>query len=104
MLVVVKEETVYGHDMGDQVRLCCSHCRRRFARLEEAFLAYEAQAGKSAVEARWCHKRCVAGEATVKMVRGDWAMRRLLEALLTPPITRALRKDLPHAKRPWGNP
>ena len=72
--------------------------------MSEAWLCYQAPEPGARSEARYCHKRCVEAGTQVRLLRADFGLHRLLESLLTPAITRALRKDLPGARRPWGSP
>ena len=109
MFEVSRPITPYNHPMDEVLELRCAVCRRRFAKLEEAFLAYLPPAAGTRSEARWLHRKCheaqpPAGEAPVRLRRADHALKSLIESLRRPPITQALRKDWPTAKRPWGNP
>ena len=103
MLVITREQTRYGHPLDECLGLHCSRCGKHFTALEEAYLAYECPPVGGQVEPCWCHKKCGAGEGPVKMVRGDWALRRLIESLVQPAIPRAALQEN-RARRPWGSP
>ena len=83
-------------------QLRCSRCGKRFTTLAQAYLCYERPAVGGTSEPHWCHKTCVADGATVRLVRADFGLKRLLETLVKPAIP--VVKDLRTPRRPWGNP
>ena len=96
MMVVSRPISDYGHAMDEELQLRCHRCGKRFKTLTECWLCYEAPAAGARVEARWGHRKCVEGEGKLKLVRGDWALRRLIEALVTPPMTGQCRVCICH--------
>jgi hypothetical protein len=107
MLVVTRPKTTYNHVMGEELQLRCSHCGRRFRSLEEAWLAYPVPALGARAETRWVHRKCLpepAGADAPRLLRGDFALRQLVESLVRPPIPRAALQDRRGPNRPWGSP
>jgi hypothetical protein len=107
MFVVHRPVTNYNHPMEEQVELRCHVCGRRFRSLEEAWLAYPVPALGARAETRWVHRKCLpepAGADAPRLLRADFALRRLIESLARPVRRLAVLKDLPGPRRPWGNP
>jgi hypothetical protein len=102
MFVVHRPLTAYAHPMDEEWQLRCHRCGKRFRTLQECWLCYEVPLAGEHSEARCCHKRCAEGGAQLRLMRSDFALRRLLESLLKPPL--AALKDLPSPRRPWGSP
>jgi hypothetical protein len=106
MLMVVRGDIAGDKSPRTDLALVCARCLRRFAMLEEAYVCYQtpARVGRRA-EVLWCHKRCIEraplapGGGQTCLWRGDFALRRLLEALLQPDIPVEARKDLPRPLR-----
>ena len=105
MLVVARPRHEGTAEAGGEVmQLRCQRCGRSFRSLEEAFLTYEPPAVGAKAVTHWCHKKCVAGEAQVRLVRGDFALKRLIESLVRPSIPLAALHDRPSPRRSWGDP
>ena len=89
-------------DPGDTATTRRVRGGRRGLAVAQAYLCYERPAVGGTSEPHWCHKTCVADGATVRLVRADFGLKRLLETLVKPAIP--VVKDLRTPRRPWGNP
>jgi hypothetical protein len=105
LFVIHRPVSPWGHEMTEEWQLRCSRCGKRFRTLTECFFSYEMPALGARSPATCCHRTCAAGEGQVRLMRADFALRRVLEALMKPAIAAAALEDLPRRiNRPWCNP
>lgn len=111
MLVVMYAKANGTDVMPETLRLTCDVCGKPFSSLEAAFLGYaRPQRRGERIPPRQVHKKCAEQQpppdgGREHLWRLDHALYSLIKGLLRPAeIPRALRKDLPDARRPWGSP
>ena len=90
--------------MDEEWQLRCARCGRRFNTLQECYLCYQPPAAGAKSEAICCHRKCAQGEAELRLMRSDFALRQLLTPLVTPAIPVAALQDTPRRRMPWGTP
>jgi hypothetical protein len=88
----------YHHVQDEVLELRCHRCGRRFRSLQECYLCYPPPSPGARSEARCCHRKCAEGEAQLRLMRSDFALRQVLTPLVTPAIPVAALQDEPRTR------
>jgi hypothetical protein len=111
MLLLIHASERGYESMPETLIAVCDICGKPFTSLAAAWLGYArpARPGER-IPPRWLHKKCAQAQpppdgAQEHLWRADFALYSLVKGLLRPSeIPLAVRKDLPGARQPWGNP